>query len=53
MADRTESQVNTSVKKFFSFLVTEQHITLNKDLLTGLGIQLSHNPSHIGTNGTP
>ncbi len=38
MQDRTESEVNTSVKKFFHFLVTEQNISVGKDVLAGLKI---------------
>ncbi len=40
MADRTESQVNASVKKFFSFLVFEQKILVDKNVLIGLKIKL-------------
>ena len=38
MQDRTESEVNTSVKKFFHFLVTEQGIPIGKDVLVGLKV---------------
>ncbi|MCI5138799.1 MAG: hypothetical protein D3922_10375 [Candidatus Electrothrix sp. AR1] len=38
MQDRTESEVNTSVKKFFHFLVKEQGISIGKDVLIGLKI---------------
>ena len=38
MQDRTESEVNTSVKKFFHFLVTEQGIPVGNDVLVGLKI---------------
>lgn len=38
MADLTESQVNTSVKKFFSFLIHEQDIPIGDDVLKGLKI---------------
>jgi len=38
MQDRTESEVNTSVKKFFHFLVMEQGISVGKDVLIGLKI---------------
>lgn len=39
IADLSESQVNASVKKFFSFLVLEQRIAIAKDVLTGLKIK--------------
>lgn len=39
IADLTESQVNTSVKKFFSFLLNEQNISVNEDVLKGLNIK--------------
>ena len=39
MADLTESQVNTSVKKFFSFLVFEQGVSIGQDVLKGLKIK--------------
>lgn len=39
IADRTESQVNSSVKKFFSFLIFEKGIIINKDILIGLKIK--------------
>ena len=39
IADLSESQVNASVKKFFSFLVFEQRIAIAKDVLTGLKIK--------------
>jgi glutamate-1-semialdehyde aminotransferase len=38
MQDRTESEVNTSVKKFFHFLVREQGVSVGKDVLVGLEI---------------
>jgi hypothetical protein len=41
MADLTESQVNTSVKKFFSFLVFEQKISVDKEILVGLKIKIN------------
>jgi len=37
----SESQANASVKKFFTFLVFEQGITINKDVLTGLKIKIN------------
>ncbi|MFM7601972.1 MAG: hypothetical protein ACKO7R_12370 [Pseudanabaena sp.] len=39
IGDFTESEVNTSVKKFFDFLVCEQKIAIGKDVLTGLNIK--------------
>jgi hypothetical protein len=36
----SESQANGSVKKFFTFLVFEQGIAINKDVLTGLKIKI-------------
>lgn len=41
IGDFTESEVNTSVKKFFAFLVCEQGIAIGKDVLTGLNIKLA------------
>ncbi|WLE98630.1 MAG: hypothetical protein QTN59_07275 [Candidatus Electrothrix communis] len=38
MQDRTESQVNTSVRKFFHFLATEQGVSVGTDVLVGLKI---------------
>jgi len=40
MQDRTESELNTSVKKFFHFLVTEQGVSVGKDVLAGLKISV-------------
>lgn len=39
IADLTESQVNTSVKKFVSFLVYEQGVSIGEDVLKGLKIK--------------
>ena len=39
MQDCAETQVNTSVKKFFTFLVCEKGIAVGQDVLTGLKIK--------------
>jgi len=39
LQDCTETQVNTSVKKFFAFLVYEKGIAIGKDVFTGLKLK--------------
>jgi hypothetical protein len=40
VADLSETEINTSVKKFFSYLVNERGVEVGKDILVGLKIKV-------------